>query len=71
MEFQVFQMEAQFVSEVRNSRSLSNTIRRNFTKIQKDGKDMMSKEYRMKIVITKKTTGNNMVVVIFKMLIYF
>lgn len=65
MEFQVFQMEAQFVSEVRNSRSLSNTIRRNFTKIQKDGKDMMSKEYRMKIVITKKTTGNNMVVVIF------
>uniref|UniRef100_K1PZI0 Cytochrome P450 3A4 n=1 Tax=Magallana gigas TaxID=29159 RepID=K1PZI0_MAGGI len=55
MEFQVFQMEAQFVAGVRNSRSLANTIRRNFTKIQKDGKDMMSKEYRMKIPISLYT----------------
>lgn len=64
-------MEAQFVSEVRNSRSLANTIRRNFTKIQKDGKDIMNKEYRMKTDITKKTIESTMVVVIFKMLIYF
>ncbi len=32
---------------------------------------MMSKEYRMKTDITKKTIENTMVVVIFKMLIYF
>lgn len=32
---------------------------------------MMSKEYRMKIDIIKKIIENIMVVVIFKMLIYF